>query len=170
MSNKIPQRLTHFNLFIGSTGYGGVISELTLPKLTATTTDHLAGGMFQAMAIETGMEPMEASYTLASYEPDVFRLMGFVPGGEANLIARGSLKRGAEVTPVAVVINGIISEIDMGTWKKQEDTSLQFTVKVNYYKYQYGAENLIEIDTKNMIYKVGGVDRLAEERKAIMLP
>lgn len=166
---EMPHKLSHFNLFIDGKGFAGKVNELVLPKISMKTEDHLSGGMDVAVPVEMGMEPLQAEYTLASYEPEVFRLMGFRSGGPIALIARGSLKRDEDVIPVTVTVTGVVTEVDMGTWKKGDDTSLKFTVKCNYYRLDRGLENLIEIDAKNMIRKIGNVDQLAKVRSALLL-
>ena len=73
------------------------------------------------------------------------------------------------VDAVEVVVRGRHEEIDMGDAKPGDDT--EFTVKtaVSYYKLSINGVVEIEIDLVNMIEVAGGVDRLAEQRRAIGL-
>ncbi len=167
--SEIPFKLTHFNLFVDGKGFAGLIKEMTLPKITFKIEDHMSGGMDAPAPVEMGMEKLEATFTLASYEPEVFRLLGFRAGGPIAIIARGSLKRDDEVIAMTVTMRGVIKEIDMGNWKKGEDTQLQFSLHAQYYRLDRGVENLVEIDVKNLIRRFGGVDQLEAVRAALLL-
>lgn len=166
---KIPAKLTHFNLFVDGKGLAGLINELTLPKLTMQTQDHQSGGMDAPVEVEMGMEKLESTYVLAEYNPDVIRLMGFRQGGSIALIARGALKVNDDVTAMTCTMRGKIKELDMGSWKKGDDTTMTFTVAVDYYRLDRGAENLIEIDVPNLIRKIGGIDQLSGVRNALLI-
>ena len=73
------------------------------------------------------------------------------------------------VTPVIHTIRGKIKEMDPGTSKAGEKTTLKVTMTLTYYKLQHGANVVQEIDAQNMIHLVNGVDRLAEQRAALGL-
>ena len=68
-----------------------------------------------------------------------------------------------------VVLRGRISEIDPGSAKQGDNTQVKFSFKPTYYKLVWDGADLIEIDTVNMVEKVSGVDRLAEQRAALGL-
>ena len=61
----------------------------------------------------------------------------------------------------------------MGTPRRsredKEDTELESTVAVQYYKLEIDGEEIVEIDVINNIYKVGGEDLLAERRQNLGL-
>ena len=57
----------------------------------------------------------------------------------------------------------------MGEKKQGEDTETKVSTQCTYYKLTWGGQELLEIDTINMIEKVNGVDLLAEHRKNIGL-
>jgi len=167
--SELPFKLTNFNLFIDGKGFAGIVEELELPKIEFQTESYRSGGMDAPLAIEMGMNELEANYTLGSYEPEVFRLMGFRAGLPVVLIARGALKRHEEVIPITVTISGQVTSVDMGSWKAGDNTSMQFAVKCSYYRLDRGVENLIEIDVKNLIRRFGGVDQLEAIRQALFI-
>ena len=57
--------------------------------------------------------------------------------------------------------------IDFGSASAGEDTEFSCTTACSYYKLTINGETLIEIDLVNMVENIGGVDRLAEQRRAI---
>lgn len=57
----------------------------------------------------------------------------------------------------------------MGEAKPGEDTEHKITTALTYYKLTVAGEEVIEIDTMGMIFKVDGKDLLEEHRKNIGL-
>lgn len=167
--SQLPMKLTHFNLFVDGKGFAGLVNEITLPKLAMKTEEHISGGMDAPIEIEMGMEKLESSFVMASYDPHVFRMLGFRKGGAIAIIARGALKRNEEVIPMTVTMRGKVREIDMGSWKKGEDTSMTFNISVEYYRLDQGTENLIEIDILNLVRRIGGYDQLSGVRDALLI-
>jgi len=68
--------LKNINLFVDGRGYAGEVTELTPPVPTLVTEDFRAGGMNGATRVTMGMEPMEASFVLASYDRAVLAAFG----------------------------------------------------------------------------------------------
>ncbi|MFK7827908.1 MAG: phage major tail tube protein [Oligoflexales bacterium] len=165
----MPHKLSNFNLYVAGKGLAGTINEIVLPKITYETEDHLSGGMSVSTPIEKNLAPLQADFTLAEYDADIIKLMGFKAGGPINVTARGVLKRDDSVIPVVAVLEGVITELDLGTWKRGDDSEMKFTLKANYYRLESAGETLIEIDAKNLIQKIGGVDELELVRAALLL-
>ena len=55
----------------------------------------------------------------------------------------------------------------MGAAKAGDDTEFKVKTACSYYKLTINGMVEIEIDLVNMVENVGGVDRLAEQRRAI---
>ena len=70
---------------------------------------------------------------------------------------------------VEVVVRGRHSEVDPGKAKVGDDTEFKVTSELTYYKLTVNNKVLMEIDILNFVYKVNGVDRLADQRKAMNL-
>lgn len=163
----LPSVLKNFNLFVDGKGYAGRVEEVELPKLTIKTEEFRAGGMDAAIEIDMGMEKLEASFTLAEYDPALFAMWGLVPGSWVNLTLRGGMDKDGVVTPVVVNLTGRWKEIDMGSWKAGEMAKLKISVSGRYYQLLIGATTAVHIDLENMIRVVDGVDQLATMRAAI---
>ena len=69
--------------------------------------------------------------------------------------------------PVIVNLRGGWKELDAGTWKPGDKSTLKVSVAASYYKLTINDEELIEIDAANLVRKVGGIDQMAEIRAAI---
>tara|TARA_X000001036_G_C20322160_1_gene660942 strand:- start:112 stop:618 length:507 start_codon:yes stop_codon:yes gene_type:complete len=164
----LPRTLKNFTLQVDGRGYAGRITELTLPVLSVTTEDFRAGGMDAPAQIDTGMEALECSFTLAEYEPEVLKLFGLTDQAAVNLVARGALQRNGEAAvPMAATMGGHIKEFDPGSWSAGEMTEASFTVGLRYYRLDIDGTTYHEIDIENMERKINGVDQLSTIRAAI---
>lgn len=161
----LENKLKNFSLFCDGRGYAGNVEELTPPKLTFKTEEFRNGGMDAPIAIEMGMEKLEASFILTKYDPDVLKIFGLAPGNSKPLTFRGSVisEDGTEI-PVIINLTGYLTEIDQGSWKAGDKATLKGTVAVSYYKHTVNGEVIHEIDIPNMIRTVNTVDQLKQTR------
>jgi P2 family phage contractile tail tube protein len=157
--------LKNFNLFVDGRGYAGNVEELTPPKLTFKTDEFRGGGMDAPVAIELGMEKLEASFSLTKYDADVLKLFGLAPGNSKPLTFRGSVvsEDGTEI-PVVINVTGFLTEIDQGSWKPGDKATLKGTVAVRYYKHTINGIVIHELDLANCIRTVNGTDQLKQTR------
>ncbi|MCD6527000.1 MAG: phage major tail tube protein [Desulfuromonas sp.] len=165
----LPEILKNFSLFVEGRGYAGRVDEVTLPKLTRKMEEYRAGGMNAPVELDMGMEKLECSFTLSECNVDVLRQFGVSDAAIVPVKLKGAVESDADgaVVAVEVVLRGRWRELDMGSWKAGDKAVLKVAMAATYYKYSAGGEELIEIDTINMVEKVGGVDRLASRRAAL---
>jgi P2 family phage contractile tail tube protein len=163
-----PQRLTNFVAFADGKGYVGLVPELNLPKLTLKTEEYRGGGMDTPVAVVTGTEKLEASFTLAEYNAAVLSLWGIAPGADKQFVFRGAMQRqGEDAQAIVATIGGRIKELDPGTWKAGDQASLKVSIAVTYYRLTINGADVIEIDVVNMKRIINGVDQLASQRAAL---
>ena len=128
---ELPYKLTNMNMWISSelTGvksFAGICSEITLPVISFKTDEHFAAGQDGPIEIVGNMEAMEASFSMSStVESEIFKACGFGGGNPVQVIVRGSLKRDDSVIPVNAVISGSVKNIDMGSWKLGDESSIK---------------------------------------------
>ena len=101
----LPKILRNFNVFVDGRGYAGKIDEVTLPKLTIKTDEYRAGGMDIPVNIDMGMEKLEADFTFAEYDSELFRLFGLINGNSVALTLRGGMQGGGSNDIEGVIIN-----------------------------------------------------------------
>lgn len=155
MAIELPRVLKNMNLFVDGRGYAGRIDEIQLPKLTLKTEEHRAGGMDLPVEIDLGMEKLEAELTIADHDPEVFKLFGLLDNAATQITIRGAIQaQGAEAKPVIVNLRGGWKELDAGTWKPGDKSTLKVSVAASYYKLTIDDEELIEIDAINLVRKV----------------
>ncbi|NKD77359.1 phage major tail tube protein [Haematospirillum sp. H1815] len=162
--------LKNINLFVDGRGYAGQISEYNAPELTLVTEDFRAGGMDVPVTLDMGMEPLETSFSLISYDRDVLALFGVAEGKSVPLTVRGALESwDGTVTPVVHHMRGKITKISRGAWTPGQKAELKITMRLDYYREEHGGQPVHEIDVINMIRKVNGEDRLEGVRQALSI-
>lgn len=163
----IPRTMKNFNLFVDGRGYAGRVDELTPPKLALKTEEYRAGGMDAPVELDMGMETLGMEATLSEYDPEILKLFGLTTGAVKQITLRGALEGDSGVVPVVINVRGAIKEIDLGNWKAGDKTQKKISIACRYFKYSQDGQELVEIDVENMIRKIGGVDQLAAQRKAL---
>ena len=163
----VPKILKNFALFVDGRGYAGRCDEVTPPKLTTKLEEHRAGGMDAPVELDMGMEKMNMEVTLSEFDAEVIKLFGLTTGAVKPLTLRGAMEGDDAVVPIVINVRGTLKELDLGTWKPGQKTVKKFSIACRYFKYTQDGQELIEIDVENMIRKIGGVDQLAAQRKAL---
>ena len=165
----LPRKLKNLNLFGDGESFLGQVNEVTLPTLTRKMEAYRGGGMSGEIDIDLGQEKIELEHKYGGLMRSILRQYGVTGHAGVQLRFAGAYQRDdtGGVDAVEVVVRGRHSEISPGTAKAGDDT--EFTVKTtcSYYKLTINGVVEIEIDLVNMIEIVGGVDRLAEQRRAI---
>jgi len=165
----LPRKLKNFNLFGDGESFLGQVLEVTLPTLTRKMEGIRSGGMSGEVDHDFGMEKIELEHKYGGLMRSIFRQFGVTRHDGVQLRFAGAYQRDdtGAVDAVEIVVRGRHSEISPGNAKAGDDT--EFTVKTScsYYKLTINGAVEVEIDFVNMVENVGGVDRLAEQRRAI---
>lgn len=158
----------NLNLFVDGRGYAGQIEEFNAPKLALKTEEFRAGGMNAPVELTMGMEKMECDFSLVSYDKDVLSLFGVSEGFTVPFVAREALESmDGTTTPVVHTMRGKIKEIDPGSSKSGDKSSLKISMALVYYKLEHGGAVVQEIDVENMVQNINGKDALAATRTAL---
>lgn len=165
----LPRKLKNFTAFVDAKGYAGRVSEIELPKLTLKTEEFRAGGMDAPVEIDMGMEKIEASITFSEYDEEIFRHFGLTAGNGVGLTLRGARQNSTGTDEIIINLTGIFKELDSGSWKSGDETTLKASVACTYYKLTIAGSELIEINTVGMVRKINGEDQLQEQRVALGL-
>lgn len=166
----IPQTLTNLNLFVDGRGYAAKVMEIQLPKLKRKTEAYRAGGMDAEIDMPVGLEKLEGGFTLSGIDREALSFFGIGDGTQFNGRFHGSMRdqKGA-VVAVIVTWRGLLTEVDMGSWKPGDKSETKYTATLSYYKLEVGPVVVYEIDPVNSTRIIDGTDELAAERAAIGL-
>lgn len=165
----MPRKLKNLNLFNDGDSYIGQIVEVKLPTLTRTMEDYRGGGMNGPIKIDQGQEAVELEWKCGGMMRGVLDQYGVPRHNQVMLRFAGAYQRDdtGDVDAVEVVVRGRHEEIDAGTAKPGDDTEFSVKTACSYYKLSINGATVIEIDLQNMVEIVNGVDRLADQRRAI---
>lgn len=165
----LPRKLKNMNLFNDGLSYLGQVTEVVPPKLSRAMEDYRAGGMNAPIKVDNGQEGMEIEATCGGFMRDVFLQFGLGTHNSTMLRFAGAYQRDdtGDVDSVELVVRGRVTEIDQGNAKVGGDSEFKWKMAVSYYLLLINGVPIVEIDVVNMIEVVGGVDRLADQRRAI---
>lgn len=165
----MPRKLKNMNLFNNGESYLGQVTQVTLPPLTRLMEEYRGGGMSGPVKIDNGQGALALEWTCGGMMRSVLEQYGTVRHDGVQLRFAGAYQRDdtGAVDAVEVVIRGRHEEIGAGEAAAGEDTEFTVNTAASYYKLSINGQTVIEIDLVNMVEIVGGIDRLAEQRRAI---
>jgi P2 family phage contractile tail tube protein len=160
--------LKNFNLYVDGRNFAGNIDEVQLPSLNIVGEDYRAGGMDAPIEIDMGMEKLEATFKLSKFDENVDKLLS--SPSAINLTFRGAVESLDGVVKAAVIkMTGKIHSIETDAASGGAKAAKTYRVPLIAYSYTLAGDVIHDIDVLNMKRIIGGVDRLAEQRKAIGL-
>jgi P2 family phage contractile tail tube protein len=119
-----------------------------------------------------GHEAMEMEISSAEIDGNLIKTWGTADLQGVGLRFRAALEReGSDpaVEGIEIVARGRFAEIDLGTPKSGEKHMAKYKLELAYLKITDNGNDLVEIDTLNMVEKVGGTDILSAQREALGL-
>ncbi|NSX15613.1 phage major tail tube protein [Cupriavidus taiwanensis] len=167
----MPRKLKNFNVFADGVSHVGECEEITLPKLTRKLEEYRAGGMNGPIDLDFGNEKLELETTYGSIMREILKQYGVTRSSAAMVRFAGAYQRDdtGDMDAVEVVVRGRHTELDFGTGKVGDSSQFKVKSSLAYYKLTINGEVWVEIDHENFIEVVFGVDRLAEQRRAMGL-
>lgn len=157
------------NVYVNDASKHGQASEITPPTITALMTDYKSMGMVGSIELFNGFDKLETTikWTYPDNEAQKACANFLKP---VDLMIRSSKAQydNGGITnevPIVMYVRGYSKAHPAGSFKAKEDTELENTFAVQYYKLEIDGEEIVEIDVMNNIYKVGGEDLMAERRQ-----
>lgn len=172
MADKIKiNRLTNANVYIDGKSFLGKAEEVSLPTIKHKMSEHKALGMVGMMEFFAGIEKMEAKIKWNSFYPDALKKMAD-PTTSMQLQVRASLEGYSaqgrvEQLPVVCFLTVTAKDFPMGNYKQHDNVEAETNLNVTYCRLEINRESIVEIDVLANIYKVNGVDILAQYRANI---
>ena len=156
------------NVYVNDSSKHGQASEVTCPDIQAKMEDYKALGMVGTAEFFNGFDKMESTikWTYPDNEIKIACANFMKP---VNIMVRSSKAEYdgggiSEEVPVVIYMKGYPKKHPGGTYKPKEDTEVENTFSILYYKEEVDGEAIIEVDVLNNIYNVNGEDLLAERR------
>jgi P2 family phage contractile tail tube protein len=160
------QMLKNFNLYVDGRGYAGNAEEVTLPNLNITGEDYRAAGMDAPVEVDLGMEKLELSFKVSKWETELEGLFGQL----INATFRGAVEDlDGTVKACVIKMRGKIHAIERDSVTPGAKVGNSYRMPLVSYSYSLDGVTVHDIDVVNMKRIIGGVDRLAAQRRAIGL-
>jgi P2 family phage contractile tail tube protein len=166
-----PRHLKNFGLTVDGIGFLGVAEKIKLPDLKRKMEAYRAAGMNGSVKADLGQEEMTAEHEYVGVVSELFKTWATSKIDGVMLRFNGAVQTedtGA-VTAVEIIMRGRHEEITMPEAEGGKKGMTKIKTALTYYKYIENGQTLIEIDLLNMVEVINGVDRLAEQRRAIGL-
>lgn len=163
--------LQDFVVFLNGVGKIGTVANISLPELNVQTEEFRGGGMDMPVQIPMGLEKMELSFDLLSWDDDTWSMVGYDKTAMTSYLQFYGYTFTANGKEVAVEIDvwgGITSvkndQIAPGKNSKQ-------TVKMAVHKYihKIGDNTVANIDAFGKGFS-GKVDNTATARQMLQIP
>lgn len=167
----LPKKLKNMNLFHQGVSFLGQVATVTIPTLARTMEDYRGGGMDGPVKIDMGQEPIECEWGCGGFMEEVLDSYGVTSVTGVMLRFNGAYQNDQTggVHAVEMVVQGRHEEIEPGEAKPGEDTEFGVKTTCTYFKLSIDGRDKIEIDLLNFVFVVNGIDRLAEQRRALGL-
>ncbi len=167
----LPAKLKNFNIYVDGGSMVGVAQEMTLPKLTQKLIAYRGGGMMASVNVELGFDDgaLDMDMSVGGLVVNLLKKMGTMTADGMQLRFVGAYQDDSTAVYKTCTIQtrGRFTEVDWGTAKVGEDTTHKYTLKNTYVKITVDGEVVLEVDALNMIWVVGGEDKMAALRKAM---
>ncbi len=160
--------LKNFNLYIDGRGYAGNVDEVQLPALNIVGEDYRSGGMDAPIELDMGMEKLEATFKISKFDENLEKLLS--SAAPIQMTFRGAVESfDGSVKAAVIKMTGKIHGIETDTVTPGSKASKSYRAPLVSYSYTLDGVTIHDIDVRNMKRIIGGVDRLAAQRKAVGL-
>jgi P2 family phage contractile tail tube protein len=163
-------QLVNGNIFVNGNSFFGVFKEVTLPEIKAIYEENMALGQNAKLELPTGLDLITAKVIMNAPYPNMQVLAGN-PFRSHNFQFRGNLETytGSERTAQNAYVcymTATVKNNPLGNVKPRAKTEHDMDLNVTYCKLEVAGQTqpIIEVDVMNNIFKVDGVDILAEYR------
>ncbi len=165
----MKELLQYAHVFVDGRGYAGQATSVEVPKIETITREFSAGGMSGAIKVRMARhKELTAKIKFAGLDPQILSLFSIAEGVTIPFTVRASTQDRDGTTHAHVIkMRGFIETLDEGEWKEGDEAPMSIDIALDYYKREHDGVELIEADPVNMIFKVRGVDQLAQHRRNI---
>lgn len=169
MSAITVRQVTNGNVYVGGNNMMGRVTSVELPEVAFTTEDAKPLGLFGVVEQITGLDKMEATLNFEA----VFKELAVQYANPKKAVAlqvRSSIEEmtsegvSAEL-PLVTHLRGTFKSFPLGQIEQGAKAEFSSTMAVTYIKQVFDGQDIVEIDVLANIYKVNGVDILAEYRR-----
>lgn len=161
-------RITNANVYINGGSQLGRAKNFELPQIENAMQEFEAMGMVGKAEFFAGLEKMEAKIVWNSFYANVLGISAN-PTVVNQLQLRSSIdtygSSGLQAqAPLVIHLSASFKSLPLGNFQQHENVELESMMSVYYVKVEIDGVSRLEIDILANIYKVDGVDILAQYR------
>lgn len=166
-----PEVINNFNVYDDGDKMQGISGEVTLPTLSAITTEISGGGILGSYntAIPGAFQATQMDIPFRMVGEEYFAMS--IANRQMNLTLRSSIQNvnretGGTISSqgMRVVVRGRPTAHNLGTLSQGNLMNAAVTLELTYIMIEIGGKNLFELDKLNSVFKVNGVDLLEDIR------
>lgn len=165
------KQITNANVYIEGKSFLGKAEEIKLPDVVASMVEHKALGLAGKVELPSGFDKMEATIKWNSLYDDVLMKAANIyqavqlqcRSSQETYVGGGRTKE----VPVVIFMTGTFKKFPLGGFKQHDKVEAETAMSVTYIRLVVDGKDIVELDVLNNIYKVGGVDLLADYRANI---
>lgn len=164
--------LRDFTVFLNGVGKIGTVANIQLPELDVQMEEFRGGGMDMAVQIPMGLNKMELSFDLLSWDEDTWAAVGFdAKSMQTKLDFYGVTitANGAEA-PVEINVQGGIIAVKNDALSPGKSSKQTVKMSVFKYKHTIGSNVVMNIDAFGKIFYSGANDLASQARGYLHIP
>lgn len=168
MSGIQVNRITNANLYLNGNSLLGTAEEVSLPDLDVLETEHKSLGLVGTAMLPAGFDKLTGKIKWNSFYSDIWSSFAnpFTPVSlqcRSSVSTYGSQGLTAQA-PLVTFLTVTIKKLPFGTYKPKDNVDFQSEFTCSYIKQTFNGVDIIELDVLANIFKVNGVDQLAQYR------
>lgn len=156
-----------FTVWIRDVGKIGTAPGFQPPEINIQTEEYRGGGMDGTIEVPHGIEKIEFSFNLHTWDPDIWNELGYGPGAmdvpvdfRGYMITPGGVEKGVKIETRSLIKGVRPDSIEAG-----RKVSITTTCVANYYKHIIDEETVSEIDVFMKKTVIGGIDVSSNARR-----
>lgn len=163
----LPRIIKNFNAFVDGISYFGLAESAKLPAVKIQTEAHRGSGMDGPVGQDVGMEGMSSEITFSEWSPVILGKLG----RQERFVFRPAKSAATDFTasPIIATMSGLITTSEPEDLKPGTVSKLKMMMDVRTYRLELDGSVVFDIDLVNGKRVIGGVDQLAELRRAMGL-
>lgn len=161
-------KCTNANVYIDGTSHLGKCEEITLPDVSPKMAEHKALGMIGEFELPTVLQKMSAKFKWnAIYKNLMIQTFDFYRASRYMIRASIETWEGGSRTaqqPCVIYMTGTWKKNGGLVFKPGDNVETETELNVTAYKMEINNEEIIDIDVLTNVWRVYGVDQLAQFR------
>lgn len=171
-NNHVPEKTNEYRAYLNGTEMIGVAASIDTPEINMITGEVEGAGIGGKIDSPTigQFESLEQEIQFNSLYSSIADVLSPLTSVDLTFRAAQQVydKGGGYVFKgVRIVERGRVKKFKPGKIEKGSSMEATLTLELTYLMIEVAGENLLEIDKLNTVYKVKGVDMLAEVRALI---